>query len=67
MKGATALLWAVHTGQPELVALLLEAGADKVAVNTAAVRDHVQGVIAAIAPNDSVERFEGLGDGFTAA
>ena len=26
--GATALLWAVHTDQPELVALLLEAGAD---------------------------------------
>ncbi|MCH7777325.1 MAG: FAD-dependent oxidoreductase, partial [Gemmatimonadetes bacterium] len=25
------------------------------------VRDHVHGVIAAIAPNDSVERFEGLG------
>ena len=26
--GATALLWAVHTDQPELVGLLLEAGAD---------------------------------------
>lgn len=30
-------------------------------VDWAAVNDHVQGVIAAIAPNDSVERFEGLG------
>ncbi len=31
------------------------------AVDMAAVRDHVQGVIAAIAPHDSVERFEGMG------
>ncbi|HEY4995819.1 MAG TPA: FAD-dependent oxidoreductase [Aestuariivirga sp.] len=30
-------------------------------VNYAKVMDHVQGVIAKIAPNDSVERFEGLG------
>lgn len=30
-------------------------------VDFAAVRDHVHGVIAAIAPMDSVERFEGLG------
>ncbi len=30
-------------------------------VNHAAVRDHVQSVIAAIEPNDSVERFTGLG------
>jgi pyruvate/2-oxoglutarate dehydrogenase complex dihydrolipoamide dehydrogenase (E3) component len=30
-------------------------------VDFAATMDHVQGVIAAIAPNDSVERFEGLG------
>ncbi len=30
-------------------------------VDFARVMDHVQGVIAAIAPNDSVERFEGLG------
>ncbi len=30
-------------------------------VDPRAVRDHVQGVIAAIAPNDSVERFTGLG------
>ncbi len=30
-------------------------------VNFAAVHAHVQGVIAAIAPHDSVERFEGLG------
>jgi pyruvate/2-oxoglutarate dehydrogenase complex dihydrolipoamide dehydrogenase (E3) component len=30
-------------------------------INPAAVRDHVQSVIAAIAPNDSVERFTGLG------
>jgi pyruvate/2-oxoglutarate dehydrogenase complex dihydrolipoamide dehydrogenase (E3) component len=30
-------------------------------VDHRAVRDHVRGVIAAIAPNDSVERFSGLG------
>ncbi len=30
-------------------------------IDFAAVRDHVKGVIAAIEPNDSVERFEGLG------
>ncbi|MCY3670989.1 MAG: FAD-dependent oxidoreductase, partial [Alphaproteobacteria bacterium] len=30
-------------------------------VDPAALRRHVQGVIAAIAPPDSVERFEGLG------
>jgi pyruvate/2-oxoglutarate dehydrogenase complex dihydrolipoamide dehydrogenase (E3) component len=32
-----------------------------VGVNFAKVRDHVQGVIAAVAPADSVERFTGLG------
>ena len=32
-----------------------------VQVDFAAVHDHVHGVIAAIAPHDSVERFEGLG------
>ena len=32
-----------------------------VGINFAKVRDHVQGVIAAIAPADSVERFTGLG------
>lgn len=31
------------------------------AVDPSAVHDHVKGVIAAIAPNDSVERFTGLG------
>ncbi len=31
------------------------------AIDFARVMDHVQGVIAAIAPHDSVERFEGLG------
>ena len=36
-------------------------GAVEPAVNMAAVRDHVRGVIAAIAPNDSVERFSALG------
>lgn len=30
-------------------------------IDTGAVRDHVKGVIAGIAPHDSVERFEGLG------
>ncbi|HMA14708.1 MAG TPA: FAD-dependent oxidoreductase, partial [Kiloniellaceae bacterium] len=30
-------------------------------VDFAAVHDHLQGVIAAIAPHDSVERFQGLG------
>ncbi len=33
----------------------------KPAIDPGAVRDHVHGVIAAIAPNDSVERFTGLG------
>ncbi|MFN3960953.1 MAG: dihydrolipoyl dehydrogenase family protein [Parvularculaceae bacterium] len=37
----------VHAGEPE--------------VDFAAVMEHVQSVIAAIAPHDSVERFEGLG------
>lgn len=32
-----------------------------VGVNFAKVRDHVQGVVAAVAPADSVERFTGLG------
>jgi pyruvate/2-oxoglutarate dehydrogenase complex dihydrolipoamide dehydrogenase (E3) component len=31
------------------------------AIDFPAVHDHIRGVIAAIAPNDSVERFEGLG------
>src|SRR5688500_776060 len=31
------------------------------AIDAAALRAHVQGVIAEIAPHDSVERFEGLG------
>ena len=35
--------------------------AQGVAVDFAKVRDHVQGVIAAIAPNDSAQRFTGLG------
>ena len=33
----------------------------KVKVDFARVHDHIHGVIAAIAPNDSVERFTGLG------
>lgn len=36
-------------------------GGDAPTVDFAAVMRHVHGVIAAIAPNDSVERFEGLG------
>ena len=35
--------------------------ADEPDVDWGKVRDHVRGVIAAIAPHDSVERFEGLG------
>lgn len=35
--------------------------AGQAVVDHAAVHDHIQGVIAAIAPHDSVERFEGLG------
>lgn len=45
--GAGAAGFGVHYGVPE--------------VDFAAVQRHVQGVIAAIAPMDSVERFEGLG------
>ncbi len=37
----------------------IEAG--RVRVDHARVRDHIHGVIAAIAPNDSVARFEGMG------
>ncbi|MGE0657961.1 MAG: FAD-dependent oxidoreductase, partial [Reyranellaceae bacterium] len=36
-------------------------GAVEPQIDFAAVMDHVQGVIAAIAPHDSVERFAGLG------
>ena len=56
-----SLLAAAHVAQT-----FREAGPFGVApveprVDFARVRDHVRGVIAAIAPNDSVERFEGLG------
>ncbi len=44
---AHAGLMGVHYAAPE--------------IDFAAVRDHVQGVISAIAPQDSVERYEGLG------
>jgi pyruvate/2-oxoglutarate dehydrogenase complex dihydrolipoamide dehydrogenase (E3) component len=35
--------------------------AQEPSIDAAAVQDHVKGVIAAIAPNDSIERFTGLG------
>ena len=56
-----ALLAAAHAAQGFRDAGRFGIGAVEPAVDFAKVRDHVRGVIAGIAPNDSVERFEGLG------
>lgn len=56
-----ALLAAAHAAQGFRDAGRFGIGAVEPAVDFAKVRDHVRGVIAGIAPIDSVERFEGLG------
>ncbi len=56
-----ALIAAAHTAHGMRHADRFGVAAVEPAVDMAKVRDHVKGVIAAIAPMDSVERFEGLG------
>jgi pyruvate/2-oxoglutarate dehydrogenase complex dihydrolipoamide dehydrogenase (E3) component len=56
-----AMLAAGHAAQAIRTAGRFGLGAQEPEVDFAAVRDHVRGVIAAIAPMDSVARFEGLG------
>jgi pyruvate/2-oxoglutarate dehydrogenase complex dihydrolipoamide dehydrogenase (E3) component len=56
-----ALLAAAHAAQDMRDTTRFGVAATKPSVDWAAVRDHVKGVIAGIAPHDSVERFEGLG------
>jgi pyruvate/2-oxoglutarate dehydrogenase complex dihydrolipoamide dehydrogenase (E3) component len=56
-----ALLAAAHAAQAARTAGRFGLDVAPPRVDMARVRDHVRGVIAAIAPHDSVERFEGLG------
>jgi pyruvate/2-oxoglutarate dehydrogenase complex dihydrolipoamide dehydrogenase (E3) component len=56
-----ALLAAAHAAQQMREADRFGIRAVEPVVDFAATMDHVQGVIAAIEPNDSVARFEGLG------
>ena len=56
-----ALLAASHAAQSARLAARFGVEFAPPRVNFAAVHAHVHGVIAAIAPHDSVERFEGLG------
>jgi pyruvate/2-oxoglutarate dehydrogenase complex dihydrolipoamide dehydrogenase (E3) component len=56
-----ALLAAAHAAQAVRTSGRFGIEAAPPVVDFAAVRRHVQGVIAAIAPHDSVERFEGFG------
>ncbi len=56
-----ALLAAGHAAQAQRDSGRFGVAATEPAVDWAKVREHVRGVVAAIAPNDSVERFEGLG------
>lgn len=56
-----ALLAAAHAAQAVRTGGRFGIEAAPPVVDFAAVRRHVRGVIAAIAPHDSVERFEGLG------
>ncbi len=56
-----ALIAAAHTAHSFREAGRFGISAVEPTVKMAEVRDHVKGVIAAIAPMDSVERFEGLG------
>ena len=58
-----SLLAAAHAAQNmrEAARFGIRPGKDAPVTDFAAVKAHIQGVIAAIAPHDSVERFEGLG------
>jgi len=56
-----AILAAGHVAQTMRSAAAFGIGSVEPQTNWAAVHDHIHGVIASIAPNDSVERFEGLG------
>jgi pyruvate/2-oxoglutarate dehydrogenase complex dihydrolipoamide dehydrogenase (E3) component len=56
-----ALLAAAHAAEAARQAGRFGIRPGTPAIDALAVRDHLRGVIMAIAPNDSVERFEGLG------
>ncbi|MSP42729.1 MAG: dihydrolipoamide dehydrogenase [Alphaproteobacteria bacterium] len=56
-----ALLAAGKAAQSVRIAAKFGVSATDITVDFARTMEHVQGVIAAIAPNDSVERFTGLG------
>jgi pyruvate/2-oxoglutarate dehydrogenase complex dihydrolipoamide dehydrogenase (E3) component len=56
-----SLLAAAHAAENIRQASRFGIASGEPRVDFRAVHDHVQGVIAAIAPHDSVERFEGLG------
>jgi len=56
-----ALLAAGHAAHAVRTSARFGVNGHEPEIDFAAVRDHVHGVIAGIAPHDSVERFEGLG------
>ena len=56
-----ALLAAAHAAEAQRHAGRFGVQAQEPAIDFRAVHDHIQGVIAAIAPHDSEERFAGLG------
>jgi len=56
-----AILAAAHAAQTMRSAAAFGIQSVEPQTDWAAVHDHIHGVIASIAPNDSVERFEGLG------
>ncbi|MFP6757950.1 MAG: FAD-dependent oxidoreductase, partial [Alphaproteobacteria bacterium] len=56
-----ALIAAAHAAEAVRRAPRFGVDAGPPTIDFACVHDHVHGVIAAIAPNDSVERFEGFG------
>src|SRR5215218_201737 len=56
-----SLLAAAHAAQVVRSAGRFGVNGHEPEVDFAAVREHVRGVIAGIAPHDSVQRFEGLG------
>jgi len=56
-----AMIAAAHAAHAVRSAGRFGIGADEPSVDFGKVHDHVHGVIGAIAPHDSVERFEGMG------